>query len=126
MAVPVASRDFHIIRHQEWRFLWPAEILLRQGHLVLAKRRTMHLRCTGLIRAAVPDNSPNHDQRWVFCISPRFMDGCFDCSQVVSVFHAQHLPAIGLKPSGHVFGKGHGGAAIQGDQVVVVQVYQFS
>ena len=108
------------VGHVERLETGPPQALLCELHLFFAERGAVRLRCILLVRAAVGDVGPHHDQRRPVGDAPSGGEGRVESPQIVAVRHALDVPAVRLEALRRVVGEREIGLAIDGDVIVVV------
>ena len=104
----------------------PAEVLFRPAELLLPEGRSVGRGGADLRRRPVPDVRTNLDQRGPAGLRLRLLDRRAHRFQVVGILDGGDVPAVGLKPGGHVFGERQVGAPVDRNPVVVEQVDQLA
>ena len=111
-----------LIWHGEGISIGPAQGLLCQTHLFFAKRLAMSRGGPRLVGAPVADDGAADHQAGATRLRPCHFRGRFHGPHVHPINRADHVPAVGLEPLGHVLREGDVGVSLDGDVVVVVKV----
>ena len=114
----------NFVGDEELCILRPAIDLLCQLHFLGAERGPMSAVRVGFVRRAVANDALEHnDRRLVGHLLGR-VDCPLNRAEVVSVVHAQRVPAIALEPCSHIFAEGQLRVALDRDRVVIVNPQQ--
>ena len=116
-APPVRQRIRGHVERLETR---PAEVLLRELHLVLPERRTVGLGCVLLVGATKGDVRADDDEGRAIGDAPGRGERRVERAQVVPVRHPRHVPAVGFEPLGGIVRERQVGGAVDGDAIIVV------
>ncbi len=106
------------------RFQRPIQAFLGSLKLIFTRRFTMGRGCTSFSWHTKPNYVGHTNQRWPRVCFGR-LDGLIDGVNVQWVFHILDKPTISLKTLTGIFGKGHLGAAFDGDMIIIVKVINF-
>ena len=112
----------HILGNVKTGFEWPAQFLLCPVQFFIAWR--FAVRFGGILPGGQPESDVRaaDDQRRPR-IGFRRLDRGIDGVHIVAVGHVLHLPAVGFEALTAVFGKSQIGGTVDGNAVVIIQVY---
>src|SRR6185312_2940342 len=104
----------------------PAERFLRREQFVFTERAAVRGEVVVLLRAAETDVGADQNQRGLFRLRLRFIDGLADRGGVVAVRNMDGLPAESFEALADIFRKTKIGAAGERDAVLVVEKDQLA
>src|SRR5262249_56191350 len=93
------------VRDQKLCILRPTIAAFGEANLLLPKRVAMSRGGVMLVGRAVADMGVEDDQRRTTLPFPKNAPRLLDAIQIVSIAHAQHVPAVPQKPPGDILPK---------------------
>ena len=109
------------IRWNLKRGVIPADVHARGGDLRLAKRRSMRVVTSGLVRRSLTDDGLATDQARSCKLRLRLLQRGFHCLGAVTVHIRHHMPAVCFESFRRVIGEPAFHVAVDGDAVIVVE-----
>ena len=114
-----------VVRHFKRRMI-PAKVFAGGLDFIVTQRRTVAIMAAAQVGRAVTDDGLGADQGGLVIDRPGFVNGLVDGSRIMTVYIANHVPAIGLETLGCIVGEPAFDVAVDRNTVVVPEGRQLA